>query len=167
MPCWQKPCQANAKSEVLTPCVQSDNWNSAICRVIVVGILLPMLGGSRQLESLAGQQLIVCTGETFPADHTIAANHLTHLLDPIFWFYNFMGRWSSNFSTSSSLDFKLSDFHSIFLWALYWWVPSAVLTQNAIRDVAEPVRVISDRKAPRSSFVHPSTTCASGFAKEH
>lgn len=91
-----KPCQANAKSEVLTPCVQSDNWNCAICRVIVVGILLPMLRGSRQLESLAGQQLIACTGETFPADLTIAANHLTHLLGPNF---NFTTLWADGHQT--------------------------------------------------------------------
>lgn len=87
---------ANAKSEVLTPCVQSDNWNCAICRVIVVSVLLPMLRGSRQLESLAGQQLIACTGETFPADLTIAANHLTHLLGPNF---NFTTLWADGHQT--------------------------------------------------------------------
>lgn len=92
----KKPCQANAKSEVLTPCVQSDNWNCAICRVIVVSVLLPMLRGSRQLESLAGQQLIACTGETFPADLTIAANHLKHLLGPNF---NFTTLWADGHQT--------------------------------------------------------------------
>lgn len=162
MPCWQKPCQANAKSEVLTPCVQSDNWNCAICRVIVVSVLLPMLRGSRQLESLAGQQLIACTGETFPADLTIAANHLTHLLGPNF---NFTTLWADGHQTFQS--FRLGDFHSIFLWALILMGPLGCFNANAIRDVAKPVKMISDRKARRSSFVHPSTTCASGFAKEH
>lgn len=55
-----------------------------------------MLRGSRQLESLAGQQLIACTGETFPADLTIAANHLTHLLGPNF---NFTTLWADGHQT--------------------------------------------------------------------
>lgn len=91
-----KTLPSKCKVRGFNPCVQSDNWNCAICRVIVVSVLLPMLRGSRQLESFAGQQLIACTGETFPADLTIAANHLTHLLGANF---NFTTLWADGHQT--------------------------------------------------------------------
>lgn len=54
----KEPEGANAKSECLPPCVQSDNWSSAICSVIVSSVLLPMLRGSRQLEVWSWSALI-------------------------------------------------------------------------------------------------------------